>query len=696
MTRAEHPKGCVYGLEAGEYRRSILAVFNFTGGADMVRDALRIVMLAMLFVMLCALPAFADYAAGKRAWDAGRPAEALEQWRASADAGDRRAMLALGRLYMRGVGAPQDYVLAHMWLNLAAGRGEMEAAKERDALAAKMTPRQVASAQERARSWQPGGRTAAAPPPARAIREAQGLLAALGYEPGLADGRWSERTAKAYGRFLRDAGLPPGDTLTPGGLRAMRAAAKRQGAETSARAPSRPKVRPDALHRAVLAGNVNDLNTALKAGADVNARDARGWTALMHAANKGYAPMVGPLLKAKANVDARAADGATALFMSAAHGHSEVIGLLLKAGADPSLEGPKGKTAEGLMAARIAGQKYGGADGLRKALEAKEGPAMIKVLLDRGADVNGRNVNGAAPLHYAAAYYQNPAVPRILLDRGADVNAREKTGRTPLLMVVSPAVAKLLLDHGAAVNVSDKFDSTPLHYAALNRKEPAIAKLLLDRGAAVNAQNKAGATPLFYAGTNNETPAIATILLDRGASVNARGQKGTTPLHHVTNPAVAKMFLTRGAAVNARNHADATPLHFATNLAVVKILLDRGADVNARDEHGSTPLHYVASRKRNTAVTKLLLDRGADVNARNENGATPLHYAAEFEKNPEVVKILLDRGADANAWDGKGQTPLDYLSRNAALRGTEVHRRLMQGTNQSSGDSDTPSDNEGD
>ena len=67
-----------------------------------------------------------------------------------------RAMLALGRLYLKGLGAPQDYVLAHMWFNLAASRGEMEALKERDTLAAKMTPQQVATAQDRARAWQPG------------------------------------------------------------------------------------------------------------------------------------------------------------------------------------------------------------------------------------------------------------------------------------------------------------------------------------------------------------------------------------------------------------------------------------------------------------------------------------------------------------------------------------------------------------
>ena len=66
----------------------------------------------------------ADYETGQTAWQAGRHAEALAQWREAAQTGDGKAMLALGRAFARGLGVPQDYVLAHMWLNLAAGRGE--------------------------------------------------------------------------------------------------------------------------------------------------------------------------------------------------------------------------------------------------------------------------------------------------------------------------------------------------------------------------------------------------------------------------------------------------------------------------------------------------------------------------------------------------------------------------------------------
>ena len=73
---------------------------------------------------LATFSVWADYESSQRAWESGRPAEALVEWQTAADAGDRRAMLALGRLYLQGIGVLQNYVEAHKWFNLAASRGD--------------------------------------------------------------------------------------------------------------------------------------------------------------------------------------------------------------------------------------------------------------------------------------------------------------------------------------------------------------------------------------------------------------------------------------------------------------------------------------------------------------------------------------------------------------------------------------------
>ena len=327
----------------------------------------------LVFALYMAMPARADFEAGQRALDAGDIAEALSQWHSAARANDPRAMAGLGQLYLQGIGVLEDYVEAHRWFNLAASHGDGKAADERDTLAQRMTAQQVAAAQRLAREWQLSGDDAAvqipeaevtvaatpehaesaatdARPPPQAIREAQELLAELGYDPGAFDGVWGTDTARAHGLFLRDSGLSSFETLTPQTLVALRDHARQQRETrevTQVATVDRPDERSTDVHHAVRAGDIDGLQAALATGADVNARDDQGWTALIHVAAEGIAQMVPALLAVEGvDVNLRAADGGTtALFIASQRGETGIVADLLDAGADVSIKGPEANTA---------------------------------------------------------------------------------------------------------------------------------------------------------------------------------------------------------------------------------------------------------------------------------------------------------------------------------------------------------------
>jgi TPR repeat protein len=75
--------------------------------------------------------------------------EAVRLYRLAAAQGDARAQSNLGTMYEFGTGVAQDYVRAHMWYNLGAISGDKDnkAPANRDSIAAKMTPAQIAEAQ---------------------------------------------------------------------------------------------------------------------------------------------------------------------------------------------------------------------------------------------------------------------------------------------------------------------------------------------------------------------------------------------------------------------------------------------------------------------------------------------------------------------------------------------------------------------
>ncbi len=84
----------------------------------------------------------------------------------AAEAGHPEAQFILGAMYILGEGIPQDYVQAHRWLSIGAANTTRRETRDRAIsyryrVAQKMSPHQIAEAQQLAREWKPTAGTAA-------------------------------------------------------------------------------------------------------------------------------------------------------------------------------------------------------------------------------------------------------------------------------------------------------------------------------------------------------------------------------------------------------------------------------------------------------------------------------------------------------------------------------------------------------
>jgi ankyrin repeat protein len=291
--------------------------------------------------------------------------------------------------------------------------------------------------------------------------------------------------------------------------------------------------------------------------------------------------------------------------------------------------------------------------------------------------VNEKNKDGKTVLHWAA-WRGNEAMVRLLVDLGADINAKDNDRKTVLHSAVrggNKVVVRLLVDRGADVKAKDNYRKTVLHWAAEGGYET-VVRLLVERGADVKAKDNNGTTALYLAASGGDE-AMVRLLVDLGADVKAKANNGTTALHLAAwrgNEAMVRLLVDLGADVKAKDNRGKTVLHWAAwggNEAVVQLLVDRGADVKAKDNRGSTVLHSGAEEG-NEAVVRLLVERGADVNVKANNGKMALHLAAE-EWYETVVRLLVEREADVKAKDMEGKTALYW----AALGGKEAMVRLL-------------------
>jgi ankyrin repeat protein len=473
---------------------------------------------------------------------------------------------------------------------------------------------------------------------------------------------------------------------------------------------------PSDIADAAQAKNAVAVKKLLKDGADVNAAQGDGMTALHWAALNGDAEIAQMLLYAGANVGAKTRlGGYTPLHLAAQVGNASVIAPMIAAGASVSVVTSTGATP--LMEAAHSGN----VDIVRTLLENKADPNVIETS------------NGQTALMFAAASDRIDVV-KMLLQHGADIKMTSRVEDFNSLATSSevdangvPRAAQAQ-QKGDIPGVTRPFNYneligkhgglSALHFAA-RQGAMATAEALIAAGADVN-QRCAGdqTTPMIVAAVNGNFDMVS-MLLDKGGNPNLVSENGMFPLYGVINTQWQPRSFYPQPKAYLQQKMD--------YLTLMKKLLDKGSDPNARiyrkpwyteynfellrtDDSGATAF-WRAAYGADIAAMKLLVEYGADPNIRTMKiatrsfgqggtrggadsdpsnrpampyggpGTSPLiavagtGYSEGFAGNAHryaptglfaAVKYLVEeQGADVNAEDEDGNTPVH----NAASRG---------------------------
>jgi ankyrin repeat protein len=288
---------------------------------------------------------------------------------------------------------------------------------------------------------------------------------------------------------------------------------------------------------------------------------------------------------------------------------------------------------------------------------------MVRTLLTAGADAKAKNNLDSTALMWCT---NDLAKVRLLLDRGADINARSKPGFSPLFIAAAHDgnvdVVRLLLERGAEPSAPGPAGVTAALIMAANANDTATARLLIEKGASAKAKGLASFTALIGAAGNGNAE-LVKLLLANGADVNAQSD----PVFET----VRKGNLEIGSL---------SPLILAVNTPspeTVRLLLDAGANVNARDVRGMTPLMLaVASDHANEKIVRMLLAKSPAVDVRSKHGESALDWALKIQ-DPVILPLIRKASPGVEPAPQK-PVPVSLArldARSAVTRGVDIMQR---------------------
>ena len=320
-----------------------------------------------------------------------------------------------------------------------------------------------------------------------------------------------------------------------------------------------------AAYFATLFKDLNVINTMINDSSDKTKRKQLLDQFLFHAACQGRTSVIRLVTDLGADLEAKDSDGRTALFLAITYGTPEAVKLLLNSQASFATRDLSGTSlfrkavSSQEMVTRLSQQLNPDFErfGFKAFLRSKLGELfslrhfddraseILEMLLPYSEDVNEKISCGESLLH--CVVYTSSTRARVLLEgcQGTIViDSRDNEGRTPLhyaAVMMEADTMQLLLEHGADIAAKDHFDATTLHFSV---NSLACTKIAICHGASAEARDNFGRTALHYAALMEDpNDEILDVLIKAGV------ESGAVDLQHMT----ADMYLERqynGDALN--------------------------------------------------------------------------------------------------------------------------------------------------
>jgi ankyrin repeat protein len=381
---------------------------------------------------------------------------------------------------------------------------------------------------------------------------------------------------------------------------------------------------------------------------DADSKDENGYTPLSWAAENGHEAVVDLLLETgKVDIDSKSTGrfsaGQTPLSLAAARGHQAIVHKLSMTG----------KTD---IDSKTTGNYLPGRTPLSQAA-CNGHEAVVKLLLEIGnATVDSKSTGKYLP-YDAPILWVEDSCGTVGESKNTGDNFRGRTPLSWAAEGGYDAIIKLLLEKGADANSKDEDGLTPLFWASRKGHQATVETLLATPGVEADPTATGGydvgRTPLSWAAEEGHEQ-VVELLLRNGAKADSFTtgifDAGRTPLSWAAargHEKVVELLLLNGAKADSfatgKDDAGWTPLMYAAAYgreAVVKLLLKApGVEVNSKDRNARTALSHAAERGLEAVVKLLLQAPGLDADSKDKYGMTPLLWAAKCGCH-SVVKLL--------------------------------------------------------